>query len=127
NAQGVALTVGANNGSTTYTGVISGINAASRITKGGNGVFAMNAANTFTGGVTVSAGTVTTNNATGFGTSATATLVLGDVGTATGNKNVTVLATGAVTVANPVLVTSAAVAGTGTATLGVSGVNATFS
>jgi len=60
----VALTVGGNNASTTYAGVLSG---AGSLTKAGTGTLTLSGANTFTGGVTLSAGKLTLghNNALG--------------------------------------------------------------
>lgn len=113
-AAGVVLTLGGNNTSTTYTGVISGNVATNGIIKTGTGIFSMNAANTFTGGVVVSQGTVATNNAAGFGTGI---LTLGNSDSFSGNKSVAAQITAAVTVANAIVVTNAATAGTGTATL----------
>ncbi|CAN5834310.1 hypothetical protein BH11VER1_BH11VER1_04950 [soil metagenome] len=127
-AGAVNLTVGGNNTSTIYTGIIApGSVAGGKIIKTGTGTFAMNAANTFTGGVTVSNGTVTTNStATGFGTAA-GSLVLGDANSLAGNNNTAAYLTGSVTVTNPILVTAATTAGTGTATIGSQGANGTFS
>ena len=51
----VALQVGGNGASTTYSGVLSGAGA---LTKAGNGTFTLSGANTFSGGVTVAAGTL---------------------------------------------------------------------
>lgn len=50
-----ALTVGANNTSTTFAGVISG---AGGFTKAGNGVLTLSGANTYAGSTTINAGTV---------------------------------------------------------------------
>ena len=52
----VALTVGNNNSNTTYSGVLSGTGS---LTKSGTGNFTLSGANTYTGGTTVSAGTLT--------------------------------------------------------------------
>ena len=54
------LTVGGNNSSTTFGGVISGAGA---LTKAGTGVFTISGANTLSGLVTVSAGTLSLSNA----------------------------------------------------------------
>jgi autotransporter-associated beta strand protein len=58
----VALTVGGNNGSTTYSGALSG---SGSLTKAGGGTLVLSGSNTYTGGTTVGAGTlaVTTTGA----------------------------------------------------------------
>ncbi|WP_009959323.1 autotransporter-associated beta strand repeat-containing protein [Verrucomicrobium spinosum] len=57
NAANVNLTVGANNASTTFTGVISG---AGNLIKTGSGTLTLNALSTFTGNIVVDGGTLTT-------------------------------------------------------------------
>ena len=54
-----ALTIGANNGNSTFSGVISG---AIPLTKAGNGTQVLTGANTYTGGTTVTGGTLTLAN-----------------------------------------------------------------
>jgi autotransporter-associated beta strand protein len=51
----VALSVGSNGQSTTYSGILSG---AGSLTKAGNGIFTLTRANTYTGPTTISAGTL---------------------------------------------------------------------
>ncbi len=51
----ISLTVGANNNGTTYTGVLSGSGA---LTKFGNGSLTLITTNTYTGGTTISGGTI---------------------------------------------------------------------
>jgi len=126
-SSGVALTVGVNGINTTYTGVISGTNAGTNLIKTGSGSMTLNATNTFgiagTPGLTVSQGTVYTNNAAGFGVGQ---LVLGDANSA-GSPMSAIISNGNVTVANAIVVTSAATAGSGTATIGSLAANGVFS
>ena len=61
----IALTVGGNNATTTYSGAISGLGG---LTKTGSGVFALTGANTYPGGTTVNSGTLGFANATGTNT-----------------------------------------------------------
>ncbi|MGH2365746.1 MAG: beta strand repeat-containing protein [Chloroflexota bacterium] len=60
NASGGALTltVGGDNTSTTYSGVVEDVNGALSLTKQGSGTLTLSGANTYTGGTTVSAGTL---------------------------------------------------------------------
>jgi len=68
------LTVGSNNLSTTFSGVMqdggSGAGTGGSLTKTGSGTLTLSGANTYTGGTTISAGTIFANNASGsvFGT-----------------------------------------------------------
>ncbi|NBW97366.1 MAG: hypothetical protein EBR28_11720, partial [Planctomycetia bacterium] len=55
----ITLTVGGNNSSTTYAGVLS---AAGGLTKSGSGVLTLTGANTFSGATTVSSGTLQIGN-----------------------------------------------------------------
>jgi autotransporter-associated beta strand protein len=68
----VALSVGTNNASTTYAGVLSGNGS---LTKTGSGTLTLSGANTFTGNTTVSAGTLQIGNATALGGTANGTTV----------------------------------------------------
>jgi fibronectin-binding autotransporter adhesin len=102
------LTVGGNNASTTFAGVISdktGTNAAAigSLTKTGNGTLTLTNGNTYTGATTVNAGTLLVNNTTGSGTGSGAVTVnntgtLGGTGIIiAGANNVTVNSGGTIT------------------------------
>lgn len=85
-AGAVALTVGGNNLNTTYSGALSGTGA---LTKAGNGALTLTGASNYSGGTTISAGTLKANNLTGSATGTGAVLVssgatLGGTGTITG-------------------------------------------
>jgi fibronectin-binding autotransporter adhesin len=82
----VALSVGNNNASTTYSGVLSGGGA---LTKTGSGTFTLTGDSTYTGTTTVSAGTLLANNTSGSATGSGAVLVnsgatLGGTGSVSG-------------------------------------------
>ena len=72
----VALTVGANNASTTYSGVLSGNGGA--VTKVGTGTFTLGSANTYTGNTTITAGVLKLGASGAFDSSPT--VVVGDAG-----------------------------------------------
>ena len=63
----VALTVGKNNASTAFSGVLSGNGS---LTKIGAGTLTLSGSNTFSGGLTISAGTVTASAAGALGSAA---------------------------------------------------------
>jgi autotransporter-associated beta strand protein len=63
----VALTVGGNGQSTSYSGVLSG---AGSLIKAGSGVLTLSGANTYTGGSTLNAGTLTAANSSALGAGA---------------------------------------------------------
>jgi fibronectin-binding autotransporter adhesin len=65
-AAGQTLTTGGNNASTEFAGVISGANGA--LTKAGTGTFTLSGSNTYTGGTTISAGTLAITNDAALGT-----------------------------------------------------------
>jgi autotransporter-associated beta strand protein len=68
------LTVGGNNGSTTFSGVLSG---SAALTKQGTGVLTLDGNNDYTGATTVSQGILAVGSATALGTSAAGTTVTG--------------------------------------------------
>ena len=61
------LTAGADDTSTTYAGTVSG---SGQLIKAGNGTWTISAANTYTGGTNISAGTLKLGNVGALGTSA---------------------------------------------------------
>ncbi|WP_081887487.1 autotransporter-associated beta strand repeat-containing protein [Verrucomicrobium sp. BvORR034] len=63
---GVALSVGGNNESTTYSGALSGTGGS--VNKEGTGTFTVTGNNTYTGGTTISKGTFLANNTAGSAT-----------------------------------------------------------
>jgi len=77
----VALTVGNNNGSTTYSGALS---AAGSLTKIGTGALTLSGANTYTGATTITAGTLKLGvaGALGNGTNNTSGVTVGATGAA---------------------------------------------
>lgn len=70
---GFAITI-TGTGTTNFNGVVSG---SGSITKSGTGSLTVAAANTFTGGVTLNAGTLNISNASGFGTTAGTVTIAG--------------------------------------------------
>ena len=117
----ITLQVGGGNASTatSQTGIISGTNGS--IVKIGTGTQILGGANTFTGGLTIKAGTisaVTSTSALG-GTGGLGNVTLGDN---TGNSAATLLGDGR-TFSNPITVQSTT---TGTLTIGNSGSSSTI-
>jgi autotransporter-associated beta strand protein len=84
------LTLGSNNLSTAFSGVIqdggSSGGTGGSLTKTGPAIFTMTGTSTYTGGTTVSAGTLVVNNTTGSGTGTGPVQVLG--GTLAGNGTI---------------------------------------
>ncbi|MFD0895241.1 autotransporter-associated beta strand repeat-containing protein [Luteolibacter ambystomatis] len=113
-----------NNAANTYTFAGTGtIRGSTSILKSGAGTLALNntGASTFTGGVIISSGTVTTNQGTGT-SFANTSIVLGDANTAA--NAVAFLTNGTTanaTLAKPIIVTPQ---GTGTATIGTAAASA---
>ncbi len=114
----------------TVGAIISGFG---EVRQEGTGILSLNATNSFAGGLTVAKGTVTTNNATGFGgnnaTGLLATQVtLGDAITGADNIALLVNHTAALTVPHHITVSAL---GSGTVTIGsqnnVAAINAIFS
>ena len=89
------------------TGAISGPGA---LLKSGTGDLELNAANSFSGGITVSSGWLSTNANTGFGTG---TITLGDENS--GSEDISLYLTSRADVTNPIIVNAS---GTGTVTIG---------
>jgi autotransporter-associated beta strand protein len=104
----VALTVGGNGGSTTYSGNLSGL--GSTLIKSGAGSLTLGGSNSFSGGLTISSGTVYQTNANGLG-SGTVTL-----GSGSGSNPAALVGNLASTATNNNAITVAA-GGTGTYTL----------
>ncbi|MFL0672040.1 MAG: beta strand repeat-containing protein [Erythrobacter sp.] len=67
------LVTGGNNASTSFAGVISGING--RLTKNGTGTFTLTGANTYTGVTRINAGTLTASNRDALGSTDAGTIV----------------------------------------------------
>lgn len=78
---GNALSVGNNNSSTTYSGMLSG---AGSLTKLGAGTFILSGANTYTGTTTISNGTLQINGSLASGVTVAATGNLGGIGLISG-------------------------------------------
>lgn len=110
----IALTVGGNNQSTSYQGVLSG---GGSLIKTGSGTLTLGGANTYTGTTTVSSGTLEVD-----GSSASATTVSGGAtlaGDGTVNATVTVNSGGSITPgANNLTVSSLTFSGSGTLNVG---------
>ncbi|MEI6070989.1 MAG: autotransporter-associated beta strand repeat-containing protein [Verrucomicrobiae bacterium] len=95
-AAGTSRTITSNSGNLTLGGIISNGVSASSIIKAGAGALTLGGANTFTGGVTLNAGTLNINAAAALGTN-TSTLFIAD-GTTLGNTSGTAIS---MTVNNP--------------------------
>jgi autotransporter-associated beta strand protein len=77
-AGSVTLTAGANNTSTIFSGVISDGSGTVSLVKNGTGALTLSGANTYVGSTTASAGTLTIDNSSAFGsTSASTTIASG--------------------------------------------------
>lgn len=100
------LTAGGNDGSTTFSGIISDGTGATAFTKEGTGALTLSGANTYTGATLINAGTVVAGNAAALGNGSAVTVAAGatlDVGTnnVTVNNTYTQNGTLRVTVASP--------------------------
>ena len=74
-ANALALTTGANNASTIFSGVIQNTGGTLGLTKAGTGTFTLTGADTYTGATTVSAGTLNIQNNTALGATSAGTTV----------------------------------------------------
>jgi autotransporter-associated beta strand protein len=79
NNAAVALTVGGNNATTTYSGVLSG---SGSLTKAGIGAMTLTGSNTFTGGITVGAGSLIVASTGALTTASSNALYVGNTGPA---------------------------------------------
>jgi extracellular elastinolytic metalloproteinase len=70
---GTTLTVGGNNATTTYAGIISGSNGA--LTKSGTGTFILTGANTYSGATTISSGVLQIGNGSTTGSLGTGSVI----------------------------------------------------
>ncbi len=77
----IALTVGGNNASTTYSGIMSG---GGNLTKTGTGAFTLTGSNTYTGGTTINNGTLVVGVA-GVGSIASSAVTVNSGGTLQGS------------------------------------------
>lgn len=101
----VALTVGANGQSTTYSGAVSG---SGSLIKSGTGTLELTSASTHTGGITVSNGVLLVNNINGSGTGLGSVLVQngatlggnGSIGSAASAAGITIASGGKLQVGN---------------------------
>ena len=74
-ASSATLTVGANNGTATFSGILQNGTGTLALTKSGTGVQTLSGSNTYSGLTTVSAGGLLVQNATALGTTASGTTV----------------------------------------------------
>ena len=77
---GVTLTAGGNNASTTYAGTISGTSSGSSLTKSGAGTLTLTGSSTYAGPTTISAGTLQLGDGTGGHDGSLSTSALTDNG-----------------------------------------------
>jgi fibronectin-binding autotransporter adhesin len=111
----ISVTDAATNLTWTDAGGAGPIIGTGALTKTGPGTLTMAGANTFSGGSVLSQGTIQLANGSGLGTG---TITIND--TSTGSNNTSLLATGAFTVGNNIVVTNN---GTGTVTIGTTSFN----
>ena len=105
NLSSYTLTIGSDNGSTTYSGVLSGAGA---ITKQGSGTLTLTGVNTYSGNTTISAGTLTLGGSGNLGNGSYAGAIANS-GTFKFDTSANLISTGVISGSGSVLVT-----GTGT-------------
>ena len=105
NLSSYTLTIGSDNGSTTYSGVLSGAGA---ITKQGSGTLTLTGVNTYSGNTTISAGTLTLGGSGNLGNGSYAGAIVNN-GTFKFDTSANLISTGVISGSGSVLVT-----GTGT-------------
>jgi autotransporter-associated beta strand protein len=119
-AGSAALTVGANNTTCIFGGVIKNTGGALSLIKTGTGALTLSGANTFTGGLFINSGTVTGTVANALGGTGVGSVTIGDT---TGSANASLISGAALTLANPI---TARAGSSGVLTLGTSGNNASI-
>ena len=93
NGTSATFTIGGNNGSSTFNGVIANTGGGSvSLVKAGTGTLTLAGANTYTGTTTISKGTLSLNNGSALSTSANVTL--GDANTGTNTPTLNVISAG---------------------------------
>lgn len=119
---GANVTVSVAGTTLTLSGIISETGGARSLAKTGTSQLVLSGANTFTGGLTIKAGTcnLATSTSAGGG-SGTGTITLGDT---SGSANATLAASSSLTFANPITVASGS---SGTLAISGYGVNVTWS
>jgi len=114
----VTLSLGGASATSTYSGILSGPGGIAKV---GTGTLNLNGANTFTGGLTIKAGTVSVSSATGSFGDSSSTITLGD-STGSASATLTFSSASSQVFANPITVA----AGT-SGTLSITGYSASTS